>query len=174
MPSSREFTRTAAGIAATAVIFSVAGCAAGDQAGSVANETPVAQFTPAAPPAGVYDQATFFYYTDLESPRHFYGSVLGLAPYYETEWVTLYRTSPGATLGLIKAPDDRVPAEAKRDAAMVSLVTLDVDSWYRKLQGAAGITIQKPLYDHPAVPIRAFLIRDPAGYSVEFFEWRKH
>lgn len=134
----------------------------------------IAQFTSAAPPAGVHDQATFLYYTDLAAPRHFYGTLLGLAHYYETPWVTLYRTAPGATLGIVKASEDQVTADSKRDATMVSLVTHDVESWYRRLQGQAEIKIQKPIYDHPAVPIRAFLLRDPAGYSVEFFEWRKH
>lgn len=160
-----------------AAIVSAAGCVVTGHAGNGADNNErsatIAQFTPAAPPASVHDQVTFLYYTDLAAPRRFYGTVLGLTHYYETPWVTLYRTAPGATLGIVKAPDDQVSADAKRDAAMVSLVTSDVESWYRRLQGNAEVKIQKPIYEHPAVPIRAFLIRDPAGYSVEFFEWRK-
>lgn len=156
-----------------AAIVSAASCAVGGPGNNSVNTATIAQFTPAAPPASVHDQATFLYYTDLAAPRRFYGTLLGLTHYYETEWVTLYRTAPGATLGIVKAPEDKVSADAKRDAAMVSLVTSDVESWYQRLQGNAEITIQKPIYDHPAVPIRAFLIRDPAGYSIEFFQWRK-
>jgi len=150
-----------------------AGCAVSGPANDTASADTVVQFTPAAPPAGVYEQATFLYYTDLAAPRHFYGKLLGLTHYYETPWVTLYRTATGATLGIVKAPEDQVPADAKRDATMVSLITDDVESWYRRLQGNTEIKIQKPIYDHPAVPIRAFLLRDPGGYSVEFFQWRK-
>jgi hypothetical protein len=133
-----------------------------------------AQFTSAAPKAGVQDQVTFLYYTDLEAPRRFYGALLGLSPYYETPWVTLYRSAPGATIGIVKRAHDRISADTKRDAVMVSIVTDDVESWYQRLRRGGQIKFEKAIYDHPDVPIRAFLIRDPAGYSVEFFEWRKH
>lgn len=172
----RHKIRRCANVARYAFVASAltwgAGCAVSGPANDTAIANTVAQFTPAAPPAGVYDQATFLYYTDLAAPRHFYGKLLGLTHYYETPWVTLYRTAAGATLGVVKAPEDQVPADAKRDATMVSLVTDDVESWYRRLRDNAEIKIQKPLYDHPAVPIRAFLLRDPGGYSVEFFQWR--
>lgn len=132
------------------------------------------RFTTAAPLAGVHDQVTFLYYSDLEPARRFYGELLGLSPYYDTPWVTLYRSSPGATIGIVKRPQEQISADAKRDAVMVSIVTDDVQSWYQRLKRGGQIRFEKDIYDHPAVPIRAFLIRDPAGYSVEFFEWRKH
>jgi hypothetical protein len=138
------------------------------------DKSAAAQFTTAAPKVGVQDQVTFLYYADLEAPRRFYGTLIGLSPYYETPWVTLYRSAPGATIGIVKRADDQIPAETKRDAVMVSIVTDDVESWYQRLKRGGQIKFEKDIYDHPDVPIRAFLIRDPAGYSVEFFEWRKH
>jgi len=169
----RRFANVARYVFMASAIILGAGCAVSGHTNDTASIATVAQFTPAAAPAGVQEQATFLYYTDLAAPRHFYGEVLGLAHYYETPWVTLYRTAAGATLGIVKAPEDQVPADTKRDATMVSLITDDVESWYQRLRGNAEIKIQKPIYDHPAVPIRAFLLRDPGGYSVEFFQWHK-
>jgi extradiol dioxygenase family protein len=121
----------------------------------------------------VHDQVTFLYYADLREPRRFYGEVLGLPHYYETLWVTLYRSSPGATIGIVQRTRDSMPADTKRDAVMVSIVTNDVNAWYQRLKRGGRVRFDKDIYDHPDVPIRAFLIRDPAGYSVEFFQWRK-
>jgi len=121
----------------------------------------------------IHDQVTFLYFADLTAPRRFYGTVLGLSHYYETPWVTLYRSSPGATIGIVKRDHDIVAADTKRDAVMLSIVTNDVDSWYQRLKRGGLVRFEKDLYDHRDVPIRAFLIRDPAGYSIEFFQWRK-
>ncbi|MGH8265070.1 MAG: VOC family protein [Steroidobacterales bacterium] len=122
---------------------------------------------------GVEDQVTFLYYADLAGPRGFYGGLLGLKSYYETDWVTLYRLSPGASVGLVRSTDPQLTADQKRDAAMVSIVVADVDGTFGSFKGKPGLVVQKAPYDHPSVPIRAFLLRDPGGYSVEFFEWRK-
>lgn len=119
------------------------------------------------------DQVTFFYYPDLTAPRAFYGSALGLVSYYDQEWVSLYRTAPGATIGIVKSGKDAVPADMKRDATMVSIVTTDVEGWNQRLKQGGKVKFLKEIYDHPVVPIRAFLLQDPGGYSVEFFQWRK-
>jgi hypothetical protein len=116
-------------------------------------------------------QVTFLYYEDLAAPRKFYGQTLGLVPYMENDWVTLFYATPGATIGLVKASNSGTSASTKRSVVMVSLVTDDVAAWYRKLRCDASLRIVKHLYDHPGVPIRAFEIEDPAGYPVEFFQW---
>jgi predicted enzyme related to lactoylglutathione lyase len=120
---------------------------------------------------GLSGQVTFMYYEDLAAPRRFYGTTLGLVPYLENDWVILFHTASGATIGLVKAPNHRTSAVTKRSVVMVSLVTDDVEAWYRELTGDGSMRIVKPLYDHPGVPIRAFEIEDPAGYPVEFFQW---
>lgn len=122
--------------------------------------------------ARISGQATFLYYKDLAAPRKFYSQVLGLVPYFESEWVTLYRPVAGATLGIVKEPSGGdTSAKIKRSVVMISLVTNDVAAWYGKLRHSRGVHIVKALYDHPAAPIRAFEIEDPAGYTVEFFQW---
>ena len=104
-------------------------------------------------------------------PRKFYGQTLGLVPYLESDWVILFHSASGATIGLVREPKSRASATAKRSVVMVSFVTDDVAAWYRKLRNDASVRIVKPLYDHPGVPIRAFEIEDPAGYPIEFFQW---
>jgi hypothetical protein len=111
------------------------------------------------------------YYEDVAAPRKFYGQTLGLVPYLENEWVTLFHAASGATIGVVKVPNCCQSAATKRSVVMVSLVTDDVAAWYRKLRRDASVRIVKDLYDHPGVPIRAFEMEDPAGYTVEFFQW---
>jgi Glyoxalase/Bleomycin resistance protein/Dioxygenase superfamily len=120
---------------------------------------------------GLTGQVTFLYYKDLAAPRKFYAEELGLVPYLDTEWVVLFHTASGATLGIVKVPNGHLSASMKRAAVMVSLVTDDVAAWYRKLSQDPNVHIVKALYDHPAVPIRAFEVEDPAGYPIEFFQW---
>lgn len=120
-------------------------------------------------------QVTFLYYDDLTAPRKFYSETLGLTPYSEREGkdgVSFYHPTPGTTIGLVKAPRNGVTPASKRSVVLVSFVTDDVASWYKKLKDDPHIHITKDLYDHPRVPIRAFEAEDPGGYSIEFFQWR--
>jgi hypothetical protein len=142
-----------------------------DLAGAVSDSAATGVELSAAPETRISGQVTFMYYPDLAAPRRFYGQTLGLVPYLENDWVTLFRTASGATVGLVKASSSRTSAATKRSVVMVSLVTDDVAAWYRKLSRDGSTRIVKPLYDHPGVPIRAFEIEDPAGYPVEFFQW---
>ncbi len=122
-------------------------------------------------PGRITGQVTFLYYDDLAAPRRFYGEVLGLAPYLDNEWVTLFHTASGATIGLVKSPNIHASPATKRAVVMVSLITGDVEGWYQKLRRNGGVRIVKAPYDHPGVPIRAFEVEDPAGYPIEFFQW---
>lgn len=124
----------------------------------------------ALPATQVSEQVTFLYYDDLSAPRQFYSALLGRKPYYEKEWVSLYHTSSGASLGLVKSGTTASPTD-KRASLMVSIVTQDVKAWYARLSKDPRFQIVKALYDHPMVPIRAFEMEDPAGYPVEVFQW---
>jgi Glyoxalase/Bleomycin resistance protein/Dioxygenase superfamily len=121
--------------------------------------------------SSVTDQVTFLYYDDLTAPRRFYSDTLGLTAYFETERVSLFHTTLGATIGLVKVPRTGVTPAVKRSVVMVSIVTNDVAGWYKKLKQDPHIHIAKDLYDHPRAPIRAFEVEDPGGYPIEFFQW---
>jgi hypothetical protein len=121
--------------------------------------------------SSVTDQVTFLYYDDLTAPRSFYSEILGRTPYFESDRTSLFRTTTGATIGLVKVPRTGVTPAVKRSVVMVSIVTDDVAGWYKKLKQNPQIHIAKDLYDHPRAPIRAFEVEDPGGYPIEFFQW---
>jgi catechol 2,3-dioxygenase-like lactoylglutathione lyase family enzyme len=53
---------------------------------------------------------------------------------------------------------------------MVSLVTDGLDEWHARLR-EAGVEILSEPADSESAPVRAFLARDPGGYTIEFFRW---
>jgi len=117
-----------------------------------------------------------FYYKDLATVAPFYESTLGLAKTLDLGWCRIYRVSATSYVGLIdeRRGFHRVSADKP---AMLSIVTTDVDAW-RERMVAAGVQIVKPLpplSPLPApgmAPVRGFVVKDPGGYTVEFFAWR--
>jgi hypothetical protein len=128
--------------------------------------------TPAgdAPPA-LTESYVMLYYKDLTAPRAFYGGLLGLEKTYGDDWVSLYRLTPASFVGIVREGENAFHRVQPQNAVMLSIVTGDVDGWYQRLKRAGGVTFLKEIHDQDNVPIRAFLIRDPGGYSVEFFQW---
>ncbi len=113
------------------------------------------------------------YYTDLEPAARFYEQTLGLAAAMKDEWVQLYEVIPGSLIGLVKEGGTAHHTVQETNAVMVSIVTEDVDAWYGIVSENPDIRILKPIYNHASVPIRAFLLADPGGYTVEIFQWLK-
>ena len=116
-------------------------------------------------------QTTMLYYADLGAARAFYGEVLALEVDFEDTWVSLYRTTPTSSLGVVGEHPSAFHRPQAKSAVMLSLVVEHVDPWFQRLQ-SGGAKILKPPYDHLSVPIRAFLAEDPGGYAIEFFAWR--
>ena len=52
---------------------------------------------------------------------------------------------------------------------MLSLVTEEVDAWYEQLKDKEELKFLKDIGD--GGPIRSFLLEDPGGYTVEFYQW---
>lgn len=116
-------------------------------------------------------QYVMLYYKDLSAPRHFYGNILGLEPTYEDEWVTLYQTTESSYVGVVHEDTGYHKAQDK-NAVMLSIVTDDVDAWDRALKAATPkVQYIKEVYNHDKAPIRVLLIQDPAGYTIEIFQW---
>ncbi len=126
---------------------------------------------PAPAAAAFTEQYTMFYYKDIAGARRFYGDILGLTPTYNDEWVTLYQVLPGALLGVVQEGGTAYHPARSENSVMLSLVTDNVDRWHEKLQAHPDIPMVKAPYNHDKVPIRAMLVRDPGGYTVEFFQW---
>ena len=122
-----------------------------------------------APSPGINEQYTMLYYNDLQAPRKFYGDLLGLTSTMEDEWLSLYRLTPASYIGVIKQGENSWHKVQEKNAVMISIVTDDVEGWYERIRRDSNVTILKEIYDNESVPIRAFLVQDPGGYTVEFF-----
>ena len=120
---------------------------------------------------GTDAQVVMFYYKDLAAVDHFYGSILQLEKTLDYEWVKFYQTSPNGSVGLVADGDDAWHHSQPKNAVMLSIVTHEVDDWYRKLKSDESVVFLKDIGD--GGPIRSFLIEDPGGYTVEFFQWRE-
>lgn len=114
-------------------------------------------------------QTTMFYYKDLEPVSYFYGDLLGLEKTLDWDWVKFYKTGPASTVGLVMEGDGGWHKVQESNAVMLSLVTEEVDAWYARLKDKEDLTFLKEIAD--GGPIRSFLLEDPGGYTVEFFEW---
>ncbi len=119
------------------------------------------------------EQITMLYYSgaDWDKAVYFYGTDLQLEATYDDDWVKIYKLNEGAFVGVVKDSDGGFHKPNKDSAVMVSIVSKAVDDWYGAILNAKNIKIEKEIYNNQSAPIRAFLIRDPGGYTVEFFQW---
>jgi predicted enzyme related to lactoylglutathione lyase len=121
----------------------------------------------------ITEHYVMLYYDDLDEPAAFYGDLLGLKAVMDDEWVKLYEVLPNSFIGIVKGGEEgsvwhKPQAE---NAVMVSIVSKDVDAWYDVIKNSGDVKVLKDIYDNPSVPIRAFLVADPGGYTIEFFQW---
>jgi len=119
------------------------------------------------------EQITMLYYSaeDFDKAVTFYGDDLKLEATFDDVWVKIYKLTDTAFIGVVKDSDGGFHHPNKESAVMVSIVSKGVDDWYGAIKNAKNIKIEHEIYNSTTAPIRAFLIRDPGGYTVEFFEW---
>lgn len=122
----------------------------------------------------VSEHIVMLYYRDIEPAREFYGEALGLTKTMENDWVTLFRVTPRSYVGTVKEGGAGGFHKAQEsNAVMVSIATKDITGWYTHLKDWGNIEFIKHLYQATTLPMQAFLVRDPGGYTVEFFQWDK-
>ncbi|PEQ13080.1 hypothetical protein B2G71_09680 [Novosphingobium sp. PC22D] len=123
----------------------------------------------AGPISGVH---TMFYYEDLASAIRWYDRV-GFENVLNLDFVSIFRITPSSYLSLVDG-NGGGSQRATRDGnkgAILSIETTDLERWHRHLflqgidgtgvgleVGCGGRTIE-------------FKLRDPGGYTIEFFEW---
>ena len=114
-------------------------------------------------------QITMFYYEDFATAIDYYGTTLGLTLEFDWPWIRFYKTSPSSSVGIVAEGEGAWHDAQETNAVMLSLVTSDVDAWYERLQHRDNIVFLKDIGDGGG--IRSFLLEDPGGYTVEFFQW---
>jgi len=114
----------------------------------------------------------FFYYPDLELAENFYGNLMGFEKVLDYGFAKIFRLSPSTFIGLVdetKGMHD--PSEPK--SVTLSFATNEIDQWYRYLSDQ-GVPIHRPLSDSSRIPIKGFVVLDPAGYYLEFETFLEH
>jgi len=116
-------------------------------------------------------QTVMFYYKNIDAAAEFYGKTLGLPVTLDSEWVKIFQVSETSSVGVVTEGEGAYHKARPSNAVMLSIVTGEVDAWYERLKSAKNIIFIKDIYNSDSVAIRAFLVEDPGGYTVEFFQW---
>jgi hypothetical protein len=119
----------------------------------------------------IISQTLMLYYDDLTDAAAFYGGKLGLEKTQDFGWAKFYRVSSGAEVGIVKAGPGAYHTPQPRNAVMLSIVTDEVDAWYERLKPDKSIVFLAEISTAKTAPIRNFMVQDPGGYTVEFFQW---
>jgi len=114
--------------------------------------------------AAINGQISWVYTQDLDSTAYFYAEVLGLECSRDEGTARIFATADNAWIGVCQAFADRV-VEPK--GGMISIVSDDVDAWYRRLVDI-GLSIDQPPHRLEQFGIYMFLVKDPNGYLIEF------
>lgn len=107
-------------------------------------------------------QVTFLYTRDLAVTARFYEQTLQLPLALNQGSCRIYRVGAGGYLGFC----ERREAPEQPAGIIVTLVTRQVDAWYRYLQDR-GVAFEKPPTFNPAYNIYHTFLRDPNGYLIE-------
>jgi predicted enzyme related to lactoylglutathione lyase len=116
-------------------------------------------------------QTVMFYYRNIDEAARFYGETLGLPTTFDSEWVKIFRIGATSSVGVVTEGEGTYHQTQPENAVMLSIVTAEVDSWYARLKAAGDVKFLKTIYNSESVPIRAFLVQDPGGYTIEFYQW---
>jgi len=108
-------------------------------------------------------QISWVYTEDLDLTADFYGRILGFECSRDEGSARIFNTG-AAFIGVCKAFADRV---VEPNGGMISIVTDDVDTWYRRLLDHEVI-VDSPPERLEQFGIYSFLVRDPNGYVIEF------
>ena len=109
-------------------------------------------------------QISWVYTQDLDSTALFYADALGLECIRDQGNARIFRTATSACIGVCQVFADR---EVEPQGGMISILTDDIDAWYRRLVDN-GLTVDRPPHRLEQFGIYSFFVRDPNGYVIEF------
>lgn len=105
---------------------------------------------------------TFLYTRDLAATAHFYEELVGLQLALDQKDCRIYRIAEHGFLGFCQRQD----APAYSDGVILTIITQQVDRWYRYLLDQ-GVSFEKEPEFNPRYQIYHCFLRDPNGYLVE-------
>jgi len=140
--------------------------------------TAASEATPAVTHPAVEGHVVFLYYKDIDSAARFYEDTVGLKKTVDETWVKFFQITPYSFVGLVDsargyhkaaAPDTSVPV-------MLSMQTSDLEGWYKRLKAKHANFLKELDLDHdsgkPSL-VNSILVKDPGGYTVEWFRWKQ-
>jgi len=116
-------------------------------------------------------QIVFLYYQDVAIADRFFGETLGLKKTMDRDWVKIFQTASGSSVGAVKEGRGFLKS-APAKPVMVSWVVDDVDIWYRDLK-AKNVKILTEPRANPVSGVKGFIFEDPTGYTFEIMQWLK-
>jgi catechol 2,3-dioxygenase-like lactoylglutathione lyase family enzyme len=119
-------------------------------------------------PAGLGVRASVFwlYYKDIPGAERFYEDVFGASQLVDQGFAKVYSSSTSGFVGLVDEAQG-LHRFSEKKAVNVSFLTEEIDGWYARFR-EKGASIKDPLENAAAIPVRAFVGYDPAGYFIEF------
>ena len=107
-------------------------------------------------------QITFLHTRNLQATRDFYTHILSLPVVRDQGSCLILGAAPNAFLGFCEHIEPIQPGRR----VILTLVTDDVDGWYRDLTSRGAETVSKP-QANLKYKIYHFFLKDPDGYWVE-------
>jgi len=117
---------------------------------------------------GFAQQITFLHTENLDRTKKFYSDVLGLQLVRDQGTCLIFRVTDSAYLGFC----EHIESINQGRKVILTLVTDDVDAWYRDLV-EKNIEIVEPPKANPKYQIYHFFFKDPDGYWVEIQRFDK-
>ncbi len=115
---------------------------------------------------------TLFYYDDVPSAARWYADVVGFEKLLDFGWLALFRLGQQAYLGLVSSDlGSQRPVQGDNRGVLLTISTQDLAAWHQRLfeKGVPG-TGEGLQIGCDSLTIE-FKVRDPGGYTLEFFEW---
>ncbi len=113
-------------------------------------------------------QITFLYTDNLKVSARFYEDTLGFTLWLDQKSCRIYHLSGNSYIGICETSDTskgKIVSD-KQENIIFTIVTEDVDGWYKHLQDN-GVVFEKPPETNHTYNIYHCFLRDPHGYLIE-------
>jgi len=112
----------------------------------------------------------FLYYDGLEDAARFYEDVLGFDLKLDRDWVKIFKYGEDCHVGIVDESmgSHRVMVEK---STRLQLMVEDAQAWLEYVKSRGLSPSRDELVEGKILRIKAFSVKDPGGYTVEFCEY---